>query len=114
MSDLCRLCSDIGQCCRYVELPLARALTADEQNWVSLHPGLWVTAANVVHIEVKCSALTDTGMCSLYGTEARPTMCCVWPDHPEQVPAGCAYADVFSGSGSPLESMEGTKLRPGR
>ena len=91
--NICSRCSDIGQCCRYVELPLARFLTRDERKWVELHPGLSMTAANVIHIEVNCSALTEEGLCSLHGTDARPEMCAVWPDALEQVPAGCAYAE---------------------
>lgn len=89
----CRHCSDIGQCCRYVELPLARALTDDERKWVELHPGLRMTAANVIRFDIACSALTAEGLCSLYGTDARPEMCARWPDALEQVPPGCVYAE---------------------
>lgn len=95
MVSLCDRCSDRGMCCRYVELPLARALSEDEQHWVELHPGLRMTAADVIHIETNCSALTDAGMCALHGTDERPAMCGVWPDQPkEQAPAGCAYLEV--------------------
>lgn len=82
-------------CCRYIELPLARSLTADEENWVNLHPGVFMKTPATVRIEIKCSALTEDGLCSLYGTEARPAMCGVWPDRPqEQAPAGCAYLEI--------------------
>ena len=79
-------------CCRYIELPLARALTADEINWVELHPGLVMKSPQVLHFDVSCSALTSDGLCSLHGTDKRPAMCEVWPDHPEeQAPVGCAF-----------------------
>lgn len=93
--NLCRHCSDRGMCCRYVELPLARPLTQDEGNWVNLHPGVRMVAANTIRIETKCSALTDEGNCSLFGTSQRPAMCGVWPDAKEQIPVGCAYEGVF-------------------
>ena len=101
---------------------LARKLTDDEIRWVNLHPGIAVaTKANdpelqalvgmvvsvadpdswkwlkympekVIRIETKCSALTDEGRCSLYGTAERPEMCERWPDDVEaQAPVGCAY-----------------------
>ena len=96
MSDICNACSDRGQCCTYVELPLSRILTSDEKRWVELHPGLSIkqghAGAPAVRIEVRCSALTDSGFCALYGTPQRPQMCADWPDQPEQqAPPGCAY-----------------------
>ena len=93
MNSICSRCADIGQCCRYVELPLARELSRDEINWVELHPGLKMLTANSIHIDIQCSALTAEGLCSLHGTDLRPTMCAIWPDALEQVPAGCAYAE---------------------
>ena len=92
----CANCPDPGMCCRYVELPLARSLSADEALWVELHPGLRMTAANVIHIEVACSALTPEGRCALFGTPARPQMCGDWPDALEQVPDGCVYAEPLA------------------
>ena len=92
----CDRCPDPVMCCRYVELPLARGLTADEIKWVQLHPGLRMTAPDVVRIEVNCSALTPEGRCSLFGTDARPVMCSVWPDALEQVPEGCVYAEELA------------------
>lgn len=90
--DICHLCSDPGQCCRYLELPLARALTPDEQNWVNLHPETRMVGPSTIRITSTCSALTQENKCSLYGTSARPVMCSVWPDAPEsQAPEGCAY-----------------------
>lgn len=80
-------------CCRYVELPLARNLSADEIRWVELHEGLSIRGRNV-RIEVSCSALMD-GKCSLYGTPLRPQMCAVWPDRPaEQAPFGCVFLEM--------------------
>ena len=98
---ICDHCSDRGMCCRYIELPLARSLTRDEVNWVSLHPGGSVRNGSyrsdvgytqTVRIEIACSALTAEGLCSLFGSPERPTMCADWPDRPEeQAPMGCAY-----------------------
>ena len=96
MATKCDRCPNPGMCCRYVELPLARELTADERNWVELHPGLRMKAANVIRFEVDCSALTPEGRCSLFGTDARPVMCSVWPDALEQVPEGCVYAEELA------------------
>lgn len=91
---ICDRCSDRGMCCRYIELPLARPLTEDERNWVELHNGM-VVNGSTIHMNIACSALTEEGLCSLYGTEARPAMCGIWPDAPEvQAPAGCAYLEV--------------------
>lgn len=95
MAVKCDRCPDPGMCCRYVELPLARPLTEDETRWVELHDGLRMTAPNVIHIDVNCSALTEEGRCSLFGTDSRPVMCEVWPDQPEtQAPVGCVYLEV--------------------
>ena len=104
----CELCTDRGMCCRYVELPLGRTLSADEQRWVELHPVLHildVDGMHAIHIDTTCSALTRDGYCDLYGNPGRPQMCAIWPDMPErQAPVGCAYrvpelAAVASGVG---------------
>lgn len=79
-----------GQCCTYIQLPLARNLTQDEKLWVELH-GLKMIGKDV-RIEVRCQALTTDGRCSLYGKPERPQMCSDWPDHPDQLPQGCSYA----------------------
>lgn len=99
MSQTCDRCSDRGQCCRYVELPLERLLTHDEVNWVELHPGLSLRIqvgqfgfTQLIRIETHCRALAHDGTCMLYGHPDRPEMCAVWPDKPElQAPVGCAY-----------------------
>lgn len=93
MMAICDRCSDRGMCCRYIELPLARGLTADEGYWVELHPGVHMVDAQTIHINVTCSALTPEGYCSLFGSDARPEMCDRWPDAMEQVSDGCAYAE---------------------
>ena len=81
-------------CCRYIELPLLRSLTEDERRWVELHNGLYMKEANVLHLNISCSALTPEGLCSLFGQPERPVMCGVWPDRPEeQAPEGCAYLE---------------------
>lgn len=92
---ICDHCADRGMCCRYIELPLARPLTLDEEHWASLHPGVSIKhRGRTVRIEIACSALTEQGLCSLYGTPERPEMCAVWPDRPEeQAPVGCAYLE---------------------
>ena len=94
--SLCSRCPDPGMCCRYVQLPLARPLTLDERRWVELHPGLRMVADNIIHIDSSCSALTPEGLCSLHGSDERPTMCAQWPDALEQVPNGCVYAEQLA------------------
>ena len=90
--SICSKCRDIGMCCRYIELPLARPLTPDETKWVELHDGLSMKSPRLLRFEIACSALNDEGLCSLYGTEARPVMCDIWPDDViNQAPEGCAY-----------------------
>ena len=89
---ICDHCTDRGMCCRYIELPLARELSQDEMNWVNLHLGVSMKTAATVRIEIACSALTEDGLCSLFGAAERPIMCSVWPDDVEnQAPPGCAY-----------------------
>lgn len=90
---ICDLCADRGMCCRYIELPLSRPLTADEGKWVELHPGVHMVDANTIHVTSTCTALTPEGFCSLFGTDARPEMCADWPDDLSQIPEGCAYAE---------------------
>ena len=100
---ICDRCPDRGMCCRYIELPLARALTLDEEHWVSLHPGLSVKGmGRIIRFEIACSALTIGGLCSLFGSDERPLMCTAWPDAAEQIPVGCAYSEkgALSGAGA--------------
>ena len=98
--NICQRCSDLGQCCRYIELPLLRSLSRDEVRWVNLHEGVSIKdgsydgyPCHVVRFEVACSALTPSGLCSLFGTSDRPEMCVTWPDDLAQLPKGCAYAE---------------------
>ena len=79
----------VAQCCTYLELPLARNLSSDEQGWVTLHPGASIRGQSV-RIEIPCSALSG-GFCSLFGSPDRPQMCIRYPELPEQVLTGCAY-----------------------
>lgn len=91
MSDICNNCTDRGMCCRYMDLPLARPLSADERHWIDLHTGVQMLDATTIHINIACSALTEEGNCSLYDTPERPAMCSVWPTHRVQMPEGCAF-----------------------
>ena len=101
----CDGCSDLGQCCRYVELPLARVLTQDEASWVKLHPGLSLIldvradrVQQTIRIETRCRALAHDGMCMLYDRPERPEMCSVWPDDPiNQAPPGCVFLPMAVG-----------------
>ncbi len=77
-----------GQCCTYIQLPLARKLTPDEKRWVELHPGLTVNGQNV-RIDIQCSALSD-GLCTLFGKPERPELCSRYPEHSD-LDAGCSY-----------------------
>lgn len=125
-------------CCEYVVLPLAdiredresvfipvaKALSEDEQKWVNLHEGMTVVDATHVlvradrpwhvlsgqpgmpnprqgsslRVDTRCRALTESGTCQLYGSPKRPEMCSLWPDQPEQVAdlEGCAYQGAFT------------------
>ena len=101
---------------------LSRPLSPDEQRWVNLHPGVTATSHYLsvqdgtpvrtiagqpgthtpllgysLRIDVPCSALSQEGRCSLFGTVQRPQMCSDWPDQPEQLDGliGCAYQTIF-------------------
>src|SRR3972149_7149506 len=83
--DSCRTTKP-GQCCTFVQLPLARMLSTDEVKWVELHPGLRVSGQSI-RIEVACSAL-DGALCSLFGKPERPALCERYPEEPAQLLAG--------------------------
>ena len=78
-----------GQCCTYIQLPLARPLSPDERKWVELHPGITINETSV-RIETACSALTEEGRCSLYGLPERPLLCATYPQQPF-LDEGCSY-----------------------
>mgnify|MGYP001571890559 CR=1 FL=1 len=80
----------VAQCCTFLAMPMQRHLSADEARWAELHPGILVQD-NFMVVNVACSALTDDGLCSLFGSPERPAMCERFPELPEQVPEGCAY-----------------------
>lgn len=81
-----------GACCRYLVLP-ERPVSADELAWLRLHPGAEAMYAEgkTGRVDIPCSALVE-GMCSLYGLPERPQMCDRYPELPEQLIEGCAYA----------------------
>ena len=89
----CGSCTVRGLCCTYVRLPLARVLSQDEVHWLELHPGVQVHAGWLLHLEpLRCEALTEDGLCTLYGFPERPEMCSTWPDDPfDQTPEECEY-----------------------
>lgn len=96
----CDGCCDVGMCCRYVELPLARPLIPDERRWVELHEGLRMKGARTLRIDLACSALTPDGTCAVYGSEARPELCAIWPDDPlNQAPEGCKFKEPVKAQG---------------
>lgn len=96
----CEGCRELGMCCRYVELPLARLLIPDERRWVELHGGLSMKDARTLRIEADCGALTVGGTCSLYGSAARPELCAIWPDDPiNQAPDGCKFKEPAKAQG---------------
>ena len=93
----CHGCEGTGQCCTYIQLPLARALSGDEIRWVELHPGLTVRGQDI-RIEIACSALVE-GKCTLYGTPDRPHICDLYPESPD-LDEGCGYKlEKLKGSG---------------
>lgn len=81
-----------GQCCTYIALPLSRPYTEDERNWVQLHPGLSFLNESTIKVDVRCSALTEDGRCSLFGLPERPLICQQAPVVPEQLMDGCAFS----------------------
>ena len=81
-------CSQCGECCTYISLPLARSLTGDEKRWAELHAGIQIIGQSV-RIETPCSALTD-GKCALFGTPERPQLCSDYPELPG-LDSGCSY-----------------------
>jgi len=123
----CDGCSDRGQCCRYVELPvpylyrigetreahLGRPLIDDEMLWLRLHPGLvmdgrdavrfhaavpWEWRGGSIRFKVPCSRLAKDGRCQVYGQPERPRMCSIWPDDPiNQAPPGCVFLPMAVG-----------------
>lgn len=111
-TGICHLCTRVGQCCEYIELPtrerslvtgagmvgsLARSLSDDEVHWAELHPGVTIAfrdylritpdvrytqIGNMVHIESRCTALAGDGGCSLYGRSDERPRMC--SDWPDQ------------------------------
>ena len=80
---------EVAQCCTFLILPLARALSADEAMWVGLHPGVSVEG-DQLRIDSPCSKLED-GRCSIFGTPERPDLCVRYPELPQQLLPGCSY-----------------------
>ena len=86
-----------GACCRSLRLqvPPEYSANADIRRWVELHGVRLVQqgGGTFAVIEQPCSALTEDGLCSLFGTPERPDLCSHWPATPEAMEP---VADVCS------------------
>lgn len=80
-----------GACCTFIAIETVRPYSEDEQNWVQLHPGLSFINPSLIKVDVRCSALTEDGRCSLFGLPERPVMCQQAPLVPDQLQPGCSY-----------------------
>jgi hypothetical protein len=78
-----------GQCCTFLQFPLAREFSADELAWAELHPGVTIIGQSA-RIDIPCGAL-DHGRCTLFGHPERPKLCERYPEQPDQLLDGCAY-----------------------
>jgi len=76
-------------CCQFLVLPIDPRVRAhpryeDWKHWVELH-GLTLVEDGgelLVRINIPCSALTEDGLCSLYGKPDRPKLCDRFPRQP--------------------------------
>ena len=86
-----------GACCRFLRLqvPPEYGSNPDVRNWVELH-GIRlqnIDGGTFAFLQVPCSALTEEGLCSLYGKPERPDLCNHYPMTP---PALTGVEDVCS------------------
>lgn len=73
-----------GRCCRSMFFGPYPA-DADHIEWASLHEGLDVVRTGdfvILDFKNPCSALSESGLCSLYDTSERPQVCDEWPRSP--------------------------------
>ena len=75
-----------GACCKLLRLqvPPEYGSNPDIRKWVELHGVRLVNLDGGVFamLTLPCSALTEDGKCSLYGTPERPDLCNHWPMTP--------------------------------
>jgi Fe-S-cluster containining protein len=88
-----------GACCRVIRLqvPPEYGTNPDVRKWVELHDIKLqeIDGGTFAFIKQQCSALTEDGMCGVFGTEDRPELCSHYPATPEAL-AGvedvCTYS----------------------
>jgi len=99
--------SGCGACCRFLRLQVNPQYleVADARHWIELH-GIRLDrgeeGATWAHIPLACSALTEEGLCGLYGTPERPLTCETFPTSQADIDrvnaaageAVCSYAFV--------------------
>ena len=95
----CNTCNGRGLCCSFLRLqvPPEYGTNPDVKNWVELHGVKVVTmdGGTFAVLQQPCSALTEEGLCSLYGTPERPDLCNHWPATPAAlmgVEDDCSYS----------------------
>lgn len=79
----CERCPDLGACCRFLMVQLPGPVSGDVIKFYELHDGVKVVEyarSTWLKIEHKCSALTEDGLCALFGKPERPRLCGQWPN----------------------------------
>jgi len=75
-----------GACCRLLRLqvPAEYKTNPDIRKWVELHGVRLVNldGGTFAMLASPCSALTEDGLCGLYGTPERPDLCSHYPASP--------------------------------
>ncbi len=99
----CLNCSARGKCCSFLRLqvPPEYKSNPDIHNWVGLHgiKLLDIDGGVFAMLPIPCTALTEDGLCSLYGTPERPELCSHWPASPSAligIEDVCTYSFVPS------------------
>lgn len=85
-----------GRCCTFMTFGPFLA-EPEGIKWAKLHPGVAVSRHGPyinLNLSVRCSALSDDGLCTLYGTPDRPQTCHDWPTRPSDLleTPFCGYA----------------------
>ena len=95
----CNTCEGRALCCTFLRLqvPPEYKDNDDIRKWVELHNVRLVDLDGGVFalIQQRCSALTEDGLCSLFGTSERPELCSEWPASPTAllgVEDECSYS----------------------
>ncbi len=97
----CDSCGGRALCCTFLRLqvPPSYGSDPDIRKWVELHGVRLIDhdGGTFAMLPQRCSALTEEGLCSLYGTSERPDLCSQWPASPAAllgVEDDCSYKFV--------------------